>query len=66
MPPAPLPATPGDQPPPGLPPSPPMLNRIAGAILLAATLGLASVLGFVAAIWGVVSPLVRMVQGGFS
>jgi hypothetical protein len=36
-----------DQLPPGPPPSPPMLNRIAGAILLAATLGLASCQSFI-------------------
>jgi hypothetical protein len=35
---------------PAPPPSPPMLNRIAGMVLLAATLGLASCQAFIAAV----------------
>jgi hypothetical protein len=48
---------------PAPPPSPPVLNRIAGMVLLAGTLGAVSVLGFATAVWGVLSPFVRMFQG---
>ncbi|WP_144299586.1 hypothetical protein [Elioraea rosea] len=45
-----VPATREAQLPPAPPPSPPMLNRVAGALLLAATLGLASCQSFLAVV----------------